>query len=786
MPGDTSGRFRILNNIITNTVDDGLPSTDFAGEGIFVRARGSIALNNGAARILDSQIDGNTITGNASHGMAFDISEDSQVLDLLIGDEYDPTNPNQGPEGNGYFFQNQYFRNSGNIVQNNGGDGLFFLRSDAAIVTGVNVVDNKFDSNLNGIEYTVRNDNNVVNTLSIRQNDFTNNTQNGILLSTQIDASLIANVDDNLISGNQGDGIQTNSAEGDSTDAETLGGTLTRNTIQGNVGKGIDIISVVGNVAPFNIGATGVDSQGRSMGNLINSNGDDGIEINNVGAINIINNTITSNGQNNVAGNPQGDGKGIDINLNDVSTGFTATGTFSSLITSNIIQSNRGDGLEFSARGTFGFGISASITAYSNTIDLNLGRGVDVLNAGSAQTYLIFGDGTTGTGSKSNNIRSNGLEGFYVVNTTSLTQTQNVGASTALKADGSPTAAPNLTLDINGNQIKQNGLPANSAQMLNGGGLVIRVGTSGGVTGALGTASNIPDYDGVNLINPITGIDYNSVGSSNSAAFGNGRVNALVNNNTFGGNFGVDVITESFVSTVDPQTTSGKWDGTNYTIDPGGYTSDPLARLNLEFTNNTGDSVDLVRPGASYSNTEGTFKSRTGGRTAPDPNGPFGGNATRDRNAQRLPGRGNPYTAPNFGHGGLSLGFGGVCGYGHRDHARIGKLADPGHDHRRSDRVEHGRLGADRNGEPSVFSQYERLLSGQCVSSHRDRCQHVRLERYRGRNRHLRVYAAVSGYDFHPSRCTLPLLVSRRRPQHVPHHRERKQLPPRRRLHPRE
>ena len=657
--GNTSGRFRILNNIISNTADDNLLGTEFAGEGIFVRARGSAALVNGAARILNSRIDGNTITGNASHGMFFNISEDSEVVDLLIGDVFVPNDPREGLEGNGFFFQNQFFRNSGNIVTNNGGDGLNFLRRDAAVVRDIRIIDNLFDGNNNGINYVVRNDDNVVNSLIVQHNDATNNRVNGISFSTQIDAILNATVDNNLIAGNLADGVTVIGVESDPSDAETFGGTFTRNTIQANLGKGISLDAILGDVAPLSIGLMGFDAQGRSLGNLIDSNGDDGIEINSFGFVDIVNNVITSNGQNNTARDVHGDGKGIDINLNDFATGINAIGSLTTEIMSNVIQGNLGDGIEAIARATVFVPVSLQMTAFRNIIDLNLGRGVDILNAGDAETYAIFGDGVQGAGSNQNIIRSNGLEGFYAVNTSSINQRQDVDATVAMIADtnlanaAERSRAPNLTLDISGNQIQQNGLPTNPGQ-LNGSGLVIRVGTTGSNIGSEFLASDIPDYEGVNLSD--TFFPFNSVGTSNSATTGNGRVNARVHNNTFGGNFGVDVITESFTSTADPATTSGTWNGTTYDINNNGYTSDPLARLNLQFTMNTGEAVDLVRLGAFYNNAEGTFKSRTSGRTAPDPNGPFGGSASRFRNAQRLPGRGDGYTSPLFGPGGLFTG----------------------------------------------------------------------------------------------------------------------------------
>ncbi len=631
-----------------------------------------MALVNGAARILNSRIDGNTIAGNASHGMAFDISEDSEVLDLLIGDDPNlnpPSGVTEGFEGDGFFFQGQFFRNSGNQVQNNGGSGLSFLRRDAAVAQDVRIIDNLFDDNVDGIDYTVRNLDNVVNTVVIDHNDTTNNLLTGMTITTQIDAFLIADLDNNTVTGNQDDGILTLGFEGDATDQETLGGLWTRNLIQANGGKGININGVPGTLSPLVIGMMGTDERGNSMGNLIDANGDDGVEINAPGFIEFTNNIVTANGQNNTTLNPHGDGKGIDINLNDVGLPSGTTGQLNAQLNFNVIQGNFGDGLEILSRAdtTIVF-TRVEVRAYGNIIDLNLGRGVDVLNSGRGDTYLTFGDGSTGDGTNRNIIRSNGLEGFYAVNTTSTNQRQDVDATAALIADTDldngieRSFTPNLILDINGNEIQENGLPSNDARQLNGSGLVIRVGTSGSFAGGTATAGIIPDHDGYGFNTSIVG-----VGANNSAsAFVNGTVNARVNNNTFGGNRGVDVITESFTSTAPPNTTAGPWDNMTYRIDNNSYRTDPLARLNFEFTNNTGNSVDLVRIGAFYNNAEGDWKSRTGGRQN-QPNGPFGGNAGRMRNAQRLPDRTNSnfhgfFTDPEQGSGGLFAIFGSIAG----------------------------------------------------------------------------------------------------------------------------
>ena len=109
--------------------------------------------------------------------------------------------------------------------------------------------------------------------------------------------------------------------------------------------------------------------------------------------------------------------------------------------------------------------------------------------------------------------------------------------------------------------------------------------------------------------------------------------------------FGDDIKFSSFVSTVNPVTSAGTWGDTTNPAEVTAYQSDPLARLDLFFNNNTYESENFLNidgvtqasPStvAFYNNAEATFKSRTTGTgTAPLFNGPFT-SATRRRNAQR-------------------------------------------------------------------------------------------------------------------------------------------------------
>src|SRR5690606_24787370 len=145
----------------------------------------------------------------------------------------------------------------------------------------------------------------------------------------------------------------------------------------------------------------------------------------------IINNDISENGTG-----------GVDINSLRMNKATTLTG--------NIIINNGGDGVELLTGNI----IVSNLTAMGNTIKLNAGRGVDILNRDRAVSNVKFGDGSVqGT----NQIVENNLEGFYVVNTASPNQTQDVPSSAPLLADGSLNVAPDVIMNLDRNFITGNG-----------------------------------------------------------------------------------------------------------------------------------------------------------------------------------------------------------------------------------------------------------------------------------------------------------------------------------------
>lgn len=490
---NAAGTFQITGNVVTRTVPDAIPLNGLTGEGINVQLAGSALLAPSTATLTNSIIADNIVQQSFSHGISVTAQENTLIQNLYITD---------------------------NDSSNNGLNGLFFGRTDSAVVNNVQILRNVFNANAaNGIELLAANAPNDISDFLIQRNQIVGNGLNGVELEVQADAQLHANMFLNNISQNAAHGILTTEIINAATDVRGISGTWSKNVISNN---GLNGISSNASTRMLLVGLDGIDpADGQSRGNLITQNGLAGVLIGSSGSAVYTNNVITLNGA--LLGNVH-EGAGVDIQ----GPGFKDL-TFAN----NAIRSNFGDGLEFQNNNN-GFGFPFTVLATGNSIESNLGRGVDILNQGDALSFLTF---------QNNMISSNNQEGFYVVNTSSLSQVQNVASTVALAADGATDQAPIIDMVLANNTISQNG----AASPFVATGLVVRVGTS---------------------------------------QFG--FVSARVDDNTFTGNFGDDVYFESFTSTVAPAAA----------------VPDPLAFVFMRFTGNTGDSLNVVNFGAFYNNAD--------------------------------------------------------------------------------------------------------------------------------------------------------------------------------------
>ena len=626
-----TGSLGIRQNTITSSIDDldlGTP----AGDAIHVALVSSELTVDATAVLLGSTIDGNVIgddtdplLANAGSGIVVRATEDTSVQDLFI---------------------------SNNTVSGNAVNGIQFSRSDEARVLivnpvtgqvrGVTILGNTVTAQQgNGIAVSGSGGNATEVGVELRENIVTQSVLNGIDILTALDADLAVDLNENLVDANLGHGVQLREQYNVfDTAARQVGGTWSRNTISNNIGNGVLGDARMANLV---IGLDGVDLiSGASLGNTIVDNGEDGIEINGYGDAVITNNEITGNG---VLALGTGGGVGIDINWVDPGEPFTFVGKDFTL-RANSIRNNLGDGIEIQQGGTTAGLQRLELVAEGNEIRLNAGRGVDILNQDSGESFIRFGDGTL---SGHNQIDNNGLEGFYVVNTASAIQNQTDASDVDLDATGAITAVPNLVMVLDVNSVENNNQTGNFIA----GGLVMRIGTSNSYalfTGADDTGIN--EFDG-------NGVGTNDTLDVFGNVIGNGRVNAQVMGNLFVANSGQDVYIESFTSTLDPAETEDAWDDTDFDVTV--FEGDPLARLNLMFSGNTGSSLQVTNgesdrttnPGASnvvgayYNNDEPLFKSRLFDEVPP---GPFLAEDRR-RNAQRISSRDllPPFGGPDAG-----------------------------------------------------------------------------------------------------------------------------------------
>ncbi len=632
MTGGGTGALTIQNNTISGIVDDGDAQTTRVGDGISISLEGSTALGLATATLTRSEISDNVIgdftnanLGTAGSGIWVNAEQNTTVQDLLVARNMIGNAGNDNPALT--TVPASFISDAGIRFDRSGDSRLDAVNprpgDTRAVVVDGNVVMNcgsaTANSAVDGLQINVQNGLLDDVDFDVRNNTFSGSTGDGVQLNTQGDASLATDLTNNLIENNTLDGISLEGVElvNAFNDLESQGGTWIQNTIRNNGLNGIFIGGVSGDGIPLIIGQNGSDPfTGQSFGNLITDNGLDGIRIVSGGDVQIKNNTIARNGE-----------EGIDIEA-------VGIGSRTALIQNNAITNNAGTGIELLS-GTTDL---MTIVALGNTINDNLGRGVDVLNRSSGTANIQFGDGTA---LGMNTIVGNGFEGFYVVNTAAAAQQQlspsltgGVLAQAALAASGSVSAQPDMVLDLNRNIVSANN-NANSASLFPGGGFSLRVGTSGSDIG-IGGATEIADTTG-DIFGDGSGFGETVGVGANNAVFGNGRVNARVANNTFEGNLGDDVFMQSFISTVDP-ITGGTWDATQFTpaID---YETDPLARLNLVFRGNVGNSLNVANGAASYNDTDGTFKSRVNTATPP---GPFT-TAARSRNAQRTQARTNEF-----------------------------------------------------------------------------------------------------------------------------------------------
>jgi hypothetical protein len=666
MSDNTTGGMTVVNSSFNGTTNGA--DAAFAGVGLGINLSDAARLDPLHLGSLTAQ--NTNFNGNAADGFLLQMSDTSRIVGTLQlynvqanenggnGAAIELTNSSAVPAtittldvrgnltgatfsnngGNGFLLTT----NSQAVVSNvniqevtaneNGGDGLNFFRQGSSSITNTTINLSEMNDNTgDGIDITAA-DLNSTDTYDITNNEVNGNNGTGMLFNLIGDADLDVSITGNTINTNGADGIRT-TTNADVTDSPSILLDINNNTIDSNTGSGISINT------PH---IASIDT------NFITNNTVDGINITGPTPLfafdDILNNTITGNGDD-----------GIDISAgfifasihdnvaisNNGDDGIALTSSFGSggqgiLIDQNLqIQGNGGDGIQISASN----GSSNSYTISNNVIEDSGRRGINIVNGGGTNSIVGLNPTDTTLSITSNTVARSGLEGVYIVNTASNTQgnATNINnlSSAAMLTDGSVFAKPLLDLTMTGNTIDSNGQTHNAGNFIDATGLVLRVGSS----------------DATNILPS----SYNAADTGGTANGGRGGVVASVTGNTFTGQYAADVTFQPFISTAAPSQTVGQWTDQNTNprvaddvFNITSYVQDPLARLDLIFTGNTGDGLVASNGGASsafYNNDESVFKSRTQAQDnatdagPPDDNGPFD-SGTRARNATRQTFRG--------------------------------------------------------------------------------------------------------------------------------------------------
>lgn len=680
--------------------------TGNGGNGIFAQTYDASRLDLRVTSPPDVDFDGlSTISNNVLNGIQIvaesDLpSQNTSIVNLIVDSVVFNGNGSRGIDLHAREQSQFDFQILNSDFRLNGSDGVRSTRSQDAFING-ELIGNRFETNGgNGVSLISENAP-TVDTYFIQNNIFRGNVDSGIHLRAEADAAMDVTINRNLIEQNGHHGIHVTDHVNSNLDLRYVTGVWTQNIIRNNgfgdpnrLGSGIQLAGAYGesNLNRLQIGLNGTDADGNSLGNIISGNAAYGIRSVNVpnnpnhepfpvdpgwyihgkvggyGFANIANNEITDNGLGgiNIALENHTDDilnpppvlsttllgpvsvtMDIDNNLIENNNGIgiemvTRISTLTANITNNVIFDNRGDGIELA---TIDAGTSF-VDIDDNIIFGNDGRGIDILTAGTSPDAFVD--------VRNNEINANGGEGVYLVNTSARVQYDFkddptpyslTGPSYGMEvADGTNSGftnpwvfSPRTVFNMDNNLITNNGELSTFLAT----GLVIRVGTSNG-----GFGTSFP---------------------GGYASDGFGGVVANVTNNRFSGNYGTDVLFHSFTSTVIPETpTGGTWNEMEFT--PMNYVSDPLARLDLVFTGNIGNSADVTRPGGWYDTNEPVFKSRLNNIMPATNAGPFpstGPAGARRRNAQRLAFRGvnefgRDYSAPIISPDGGSFLYPGV------------------------------------------------------------------------------------------------------------------------------
>lgn len=471
-------------------------------------------------------------------------------------------------------------------ITNNAGDGVALEVQDTVVAnTGPEIYNATIDNNRVGV-FISRAGNAALDNILIQDSAITNNNSHGIhqnFSGTGLDVTsgggalpltITTSINNSQVDGNGGEGLFVE----EQTDVMTEY-FIVDSSFSGNTGSGVRAIAtsstaggVVNNtVTNFDIDNSNFDNNGVNGfwasvnldGTLtatiddstLNGNGNNGIQLDSLDNA-VVTTTVT---------NTTADGSG-NAGL------FLTTNANATLnVTLDTVSFSDGnDGIVLAAAGAS----NTTLTGTSLEIEDNTGNGVAITTTGTSQVTTSLTDAS---------VQRNDGYGFFAVNTANADQFITItGTTDPLLSQGA-----NATSTFSGNGLSgiriQNG--ATTGQGLNTDNNIVfdMQFTAANSNGTLGAV--VEEQSGLII-------------QAGTSTFGS--VTSNVNQNTFFGNSGTDVLMTSFVAAA-----------TNASIDPtasAAYQFDPLARLSLALTNNQGDDISVTNEGAVFTNAD-PFKS---------------------------------------------------------------------------------------------------------------------------------------------------------------------------------
>ncbi|MCH2201614.1 MAG: inverse autotransporter beta domain-containing protein [Fuerstiella sp.] len=625
----------VVQNIITGTTTGSDPL--FSGDGIkFIRRDSSLLL---------ADIMNNTVTGNAGDGMDVDTQGTNR------------TNVNQPMSGtiNSVTWDNNIFDNNGsngvafrtrgdsqlsangssNFVRNNAAQGIDIETSETSsfgdpsvafgqvVFDGITVTDNGGD----GLRATATEDSDILfevtSTLvptssgahaALNTNgdsNYSNNGANGIHVdasgSSTVDVVITADTGNTFIQDNGTNGVLISASGSTSGDVAVMNSVITGSVAGATAvnDENEDTEVTDGDGIAYNAsGNSSVDlvvGGAPGEGNRIQSNGDDGIAISleevTTPEITISNNVIGGEDGGVQAGNL---GDGISMKIDGQTS--TATGVSDQEGGANIAgvpnfsdldQNGAGAG-ELGGASQLPTGPEADITVADNMITRNIRNGVNIrINGGNV-------DDLNEIALTDNTISSNGEHGVIIRTDTDMNQNRFVYLAPSVEAPEPPATDPTYgdNDDFSPGNVLANVI-ANTGSAVQAD--EIYAGTYLNLHTVQDTLFTVTDNT---IQNNGTGTE---LGTGLHIRVGTGSYLAAdVQDNTFGGNLDEDLYTNSFLSTEEEPFASIDVEGGTWPDEPlyDVVYLDDGALLDMRFTNNVGDQVDLNTAGVVGALTE--------------------------------------------------------------------------------------------------------------------------------------------------------------------------------------